>query len=95
MSGDPRGTYAWQNLRREMLRDATTCTVCRTWISDDLPRAHPHKATIDHRVPIAYRPDLAFDRTLLRPVCWSCNSRMGQRISAARARVRRRASRAW
>ena len=95
MSGKHAGRSGavWARLRAEVLAGADTCTACGTWISDDLPPAHPHKATADHIVGLDVRPDLAHDRSNLRPVCWSCNSRRGARYANAKRLRREQAER--
>lgn len=41
--------------------------------------------TVDHRVPLSVRPDLAHERSNLRGACAACNYAGGARITNAKA----------
>lgn len=52
-------------------------------------RASPHMAsrdnplTVDHIIPVAARPDLAFEETNLQVLCRACNGRKGATVDPA------------
>ena len=77
MSTPVHRTRRWRELS-EHLRQALPpyCHVCGVVINLYLPYTHRMSWTLDHVVPVAIRPDLAFDVTNLRPAHSACTQRM-------------------
>lgn len=57
-------TTRWKKLSRKLRRMQPFCSTCGA--RDDL--------TVDHKVPLTERPDLAYDLANLDVLCRSCNS---------------------
>lgn len=64
-----RRTARWARLSARLRRMQPFCTACGS--RDDL--------TVDHVVPLAARPDLAYRIDNLQVLCRKCNSRKGTR----------------
>jgi 5-methylcytosine-specific restriction endonuclease McrA len=63
------GSVRWQAVRAQVLRDEPVCRECAR-------RGMTEPATqVDHVVPVAVAPELAFDPTNCQPVCTACHAR--------------------
>ena len=74
---------AWRYLRGVVLaesaqRSETGSPVCAM--------CGDRATAVDHRVPVSERPDLAFERSNLRPICRKCNSSRSAKRRAELAR---------
>jgi 5-methylcytosine-specific restriction protein A len=58
----------WVAVRAQVLRDEPVCRVCAAAGRTELA------TQVDHVVGVAVRPDLAFDRTNLQPLCTVCHA---------------------
>ena len=85
--GDPRSTYAWQQLRLQVIREEPLCTL-------RLPGCTTYSTTADHIVAVALRPDLALERSNCRGACAHCNYARGG-AESRRAALSEPASRDW
>ena len=70
--GDPRGTWAWKQLRLQVIREEPLCTL-------RLPGCTTYSDTADHIVAVVDRPDLALVRENCRGACAHCNYARGAR----------------
>lgn len=57
MYDDPRRTYRWQVLVRQVLAESDVCVIC----------GHPGANEGGHIIPVRERPDLALDRDNVAP----------------------------
>lgn len=78
-SGGQLTSRRWRVLRARVIAEEPLCQLrlsCCTIVSD----------TVDHIVPVSYRPDLKYVRANLRGSCRPCNMRRGNRsLSVVRA----------
>ena len=78
-SSDGRSSRAWKALCSELRRElAPICWICGRDIDLTLDPRHRMSWTLDHVLPMHTHPELAMDRTNLRPAHRSCNSRKGK-----------------
>ena len=81
---DPRRTSAYQRQRRTFLaRPGLSCHWCGRPVTDQVAKAHPSKATVDHLIEVGKHPQLALDASLWVVACWGCNSSRGARYAAS------------
>lgn len=66
MSLDPRDSYAWRQLRDQVVVEEPSC-----WLQ--LPGCTGASQTADHVIPVSVRPDLAMERSNHRGACHACN----------------------
>lgn len=52
---------------------AGPCPICGEWMDPALRVGHPHKAVLDHPIPLALRPRQGYHHTI--PICNACNLR--------------------
>jgi 5-methylcytosine-specific restriction protein A len=72
------GSARWQAVRAQVLRDEPVCRECaRRGVTEPA-------AQVDHGVPLAVAPGLAFVRSNLAPTCTACHGRK----SAAERRLK-------
>lgn len=62
----------WSAVRAQVLRDEPLCRACAAAGRTELA------TQVDHIVPVRVRPDLAFDRTNLQPICSVCHAAKSQ-----------------
>jgi 5-methylcytosine-specific restriction protein A len=63
------GSARWQAVRAQVLRDEPVCRECaRLGLTEPATQ-------VDHVLPLAVAPGLAFDRANLAPTCTPCHSR--------------------
>ncbi len=63
------GSARWQAVRAQALRDEPVCRECaRVGLTEPATQ-------VDHVVPVARAPELAFDRANLAPTCTACHAR--------------------
>lgn len=71
----------WSAVRAQVLRDEPVCRPCaaagRTEIATQ----------VDHVIPVGARPDLAFDRTNLQPICTVCHAAKSQAERRAKGKA--------
>ena len=73
------GSAGWQAVRAQVLREEPLCRECAR-------RGLTEPATqVDHVVPLAVAPQLAFDRANLAPTCTPCHAR---KTAAERVRLK-------
>ncbi len=66
------GSARWQAVRAQVLRDEPVCRECaRLGLTEPATQ-------VDHVVPLAVAPQLAFDRANLAPTCTACHARKSQ-----------------
>lgn len=71
------GSARWQAVRAQVLRDEPVCRECaRLGLTEPATQ-------VDHVVPVAVAPELAFARENLQPLCTACHSRKNARERAA------------
>jgi hypothetical protein len=73
---DPRSSAAWKQLRARLVAQATHCAVCGVWLDKDAPPRSRWRPSVDHILPLADFPHLAYDVGNLRVVHSGCNSRL-------------------
>ena len=82
---DPRGTKRWQKLRVNLYerdrRAGAPCWICGQPIDYRAPSGTPDAWEPDHVLPVASRPDLAFDPGNIRPSHCSCNRARGKKAN--------------
>lgn len=77
---DPRKRNVYNVQRKAWLSSQPpVCHWCGRPVSDQLPAAHPAKATVDHLIEVDRAPTLALDSRLWVVACWACNSSRGSR----------------
>jgi 5-methylcytosine-specific restriction endonuclease McrA len=94
-----RAGYAWEQVRKLVLANASHCAVCGRPLNADAPPRSRWSSSIDHILPLkamraldgATQRRLALDPANLRAVHLTCNSRRG----AQRTPKPRRTSREW
>lgn len=69
MANRIRHSTRWRRVRERVLAEEPTCRVCREQGLD------ASAVEVDHIVGLAVRPDLAFVRTNLQPLCTRCHRR--------------------
>jgi 5-methylcytosine-specific restriction protein A len=62
------GSARWQAVRAQVLRDEPLCRACAAAGRTELA------TQVDHIVPVRVRPDLAYERTNLQPLCTVCHA---------------------
>jgi 5-methylcytosine-specific restriction endonuclease McrA len=79
---DPRSTNRWAELCRALRPILPpVCWICGGDIDRTLPAKNKWSWTLDHVVPLAQRPELAFDESNLRPAHMWCNAKRGNGTS--------------
>ncbi len=73
------GSARWRAVRAQVLRDEPLCRECARLGLTVLA------TQVDHVVPLAVAPELAFDRANLAPTCTACHAR---KSAAERARLK-------
>lgn len=68
MAADPRKSYAWKQLRLQVIREEPAC-----WLR--LPGCTVLSTCADHVLTVRDRPDLALTRANLRGACSNCNNK--------------------
>lgn len=73
-----RRSMAWQSCRRAKLERDPLCERC------EAEGRSTFAAQVHHRIPLAQRPDLAFDHGNLMSVCTRCHARLEHEEGGAR-----------
>lgn len=95
---DPRRSRTYQAARVKFLRiRPPICYWCGKRVSDDLPKGHPDKATVDHLIEVDAAPAAAMDTSTWVVACHKCNSARGAAYRNRRDRgpQQRTPSRDW
>ena len=80
MANDPRHTKQWLHLAKRMVQPGSICWLCGTPIRFDVPPRSRWSGSLDHVIPIAIRPDLAWSPANLMPAHVGCNSRKRDKV---------------
>lgn len=80
-----RSGRRWRELTRQIRATETHCWRCGQRIDWSIPYRDDHgnvnqaSGTVEHKLPLAVRPDLAEDRGNLAASHWRCNATAGAR----------------
>jgi hypothetical protein len=73
---DPRSTAEWRRLTRQLTAAATHCAACGGELRKTDPPRTRWRPSVDHVLPVADHPHLAYTVSNLRVVHVGCNSRL-------------------
>ena len=84
-----RGGWAWEQVRKQVVRDATTCCICGYSLCPDVPLRSKWSTTVDHIISIKAmrgldgetQRRLALDPSNLRVAHLHCNSKRGAKVA--------------
>ena len=74
-----RSGHRWRQLRELIKARDKVCYLCGHPIDPDLPYPDPGSFTVDHKIPLSERPDLATNWENLRGAHHRCNTSRGNR----------------
>jgi hypothetical protein len=80
MRGGDAGDLTADDWTALLILYQNTCAYCRVPLILDAPPKHPHKATLDHVIPLTQGG--LHTKLNVVPSCWRCNSRKGERFVA-------------
>jgi 5-methylcytosine-specific restriction endonuclease McrA len=85
--GDPRKTYAWQQVCKQVLRPGSICAICFDPIDFNAKPRTRWSGSVDHIVPIVHGGS-PLDLSNVRAAHYGCNSSRGARTPTQRINSR-------